>query len=361
VTIDSNEIGITVENVLERTVVHLVKEGSAAQVLGVAAGALLLSVHDTPTHVLSHFETVDALKRAPRPARLRFRPLPGALLVHMRDRMRVLVVQNSSRAALSPRLAYARNSQPPPSPPAALNDRLRAALRFRAPPLGPHNDLDLGAEPPASATQVAAAVCEWACDQVQLVLLLYARAVARAPGEASDRQAQQLAAVADLMGRFNEALRRPLRNHRNTYASPGTLSHASRLAALSELLNSLVFGDLRGAPGSNLRGERLPPRLMDWCSNEMRSLLAPLLDVACALLEADCDLPLLYPVASSTDPRAGDGVPWVCFDATVEPVLSDGSAAALVVVALRALALVEGNQAAALVATPITSSLASAR
>ena len=40
VTIESNEIGITVENVLERTVVHLVKEGSSAALQGVPRGAL---------------------------------------------------------------------------------------------------------------------------------------------------------------------------------------------------------------------------------------------------------------------------------------------------------------------------------
>ena len=358
-TIDSNEIGITVENVLERTVVHLVKEGSAAQVLGVTAGALLLAVHDTPTHLLSHFETVDALKRAPRPARLRFRPLPGDLLKDMRDRMQLLVVNNSSRDALASRLNYAQAPQPAPLPPAVASaDRVQSTMRFSAPPLGLHN------EPSAELTKISASVCEWACDQLQLVLLLYARALSsKAPQDASGRLPQQLAVVANILGNFNQALRRSVRSHRNAYSSPGSSSQAARLAALSELLNALVFGaSPRSSPGSNPRSERQPTQLVDWCSNEMRPLLVPVIDVACALLEADCDLPLLYPTANSTEARGDDGdVPWVCFDATVEPVLSDGSAAALVVVVLRGLVLVEGDHAATLVATPITSSLASAR
>ena len=55
-------------------------------------GDLLLKVHGVSTASLSHFETVEALKRAPRPGRLTFRPLPAELLESMRQRMHHLVV-----------------------------------------------------------------------------------------------------------------------------------------------------------------------------------------------------------------------------------------------------------------------------
>ena len=90
--VETTEIGITVENVLERTVVHLVKENSAAGEKGVREGDLLLQVHGDSTASLSHYETVEALKRAPRPGRLTFRPLPARLLESMRGRMHELVV-----------------------------------------------------------------------------------------------------------------------------------------------------------------------------------------------------------------------------------------------------------------------------
>jgi hypothetical protein len=373
VTIDSNEIGITVENVLERTVVHLVKEGSAAQLLGVSAGALLLAVHDTPTHVLSHFETVDALKRAPRPARLRFRPLPPDLLSSMRDRMHTLVVQRSTHAALVELFSALPTSSPPDSShtgPLPTGTK----MRFCAPPLGTHNDFS-ASEQQQGVPQAAAAVCEWACDQVHLALLLFTVS-SEQQQPTSSRGQQQRILVAELLKVFQETLHRSPtrgtfgRKEQGQKSSSGAPSHGSRIAALSELINNLVFGvAVAGRPeeAEASADDGLRYASLDWCSSSMRPMLMPLLDVACALLAADCDLPLLYPSAAvsippaSTDESEEEGGPWVLFDAAVEPVLSDGAMAALVVVLLRAYAQVEGDDAAACVATPLTASLASAR
>lgn len=373
-TIDSNEIGITVENVLERTVVHLVKEGSAAQLLGVVAGSLLLAVHDTPTHTLSHFETVDALKRAPRPARLRFRPLPPDLLVAMRDRMHSLVVQTSAHSALAPFLSQVPSAAAPPPPSEAPpSDRIRASMRFRPPPQEPHNDA-AGDSQPSALAHASAAVCEWACDQLQFMLFLYASGLATVDGSsasAESGQRQQLRAVTDILDSFHEALRRPLRA-RSSFQQSGP-SHSSRVAALSELMNLLVFGLAPQKASGNTDeagGSQLEPtrhRLVDWCSPLLRPLLTSLMDVACALLEADCDLVLMYPAIGITrgdlalgGPRS-DGGQWIYFDATIEPVLSDGAAAAFLVVLLRAFGLTRDDATVVSIATPLTASLASAR
>jgi hypothetical protein len=50
VVIESDEIGIVVENVLENTVVHGLKPNSAGLAAGLPIGSILLSIQDRPTH-----------------------------------------------------------------------------------------------------------------------------------------------------------------------------------------------------------------------------------------------------------------------------------------------------------------------
>ncbi|CAN0368322.1 unnamed protein product, partial [Phaeothamnion confervicola] len=57
VSIESDKLGMTVENVLERTVVRAVTAGSAAERAGVETGSLLTRLSGQTTRSMSHFET----------------------------------------------------------------------------------------------------------------------------------------------------------------------------------------------------------------------------------------------------------------------------------------------------------------
>jgi len=337
VVIDSNEIGITVENVLERTVVHLVKEGSAAQLMGVTAGALLLAVHNSPTYNLSHFETVDALKRAPRPAKLRFRHLPPDLLVTMRDRMQSLVVQTSAHAAVS-HFDSAAAMLSPKAAPSSPRSHI-SPYQFSSPPLPPktnNDNLDSGHRPAPPSPVVV----EWAFEQLKVVCMLFISSLVK---DGADQNQQLL--MIDVLNSLNESTRRPTRAKANAL-------NTHRLASLTHLVNSLVFG-LPGVSSRSPTQDVCPHRQVDWCSNQMQPFLFTLIDVACALLEADCDVPLVYQMAPQSKSN-------MFFDASLEPVLNDGAAGALLIIAFRAIFHHQLSQAVD-VATAISASLASTK
>lgn len=336
ISIDSNEIGITVENVLERTVVHLVKEGSTAQQLGVTAGVLLLAVHNTPTFHLSHFETVDALKRAPRPAKLRFRPLPPPLLVEMRDHMHSLVVQTSAHASIEKQLPKFPDTMKMP----VVSDESQI-LKFTSPP-SPPKSLSTESESGHRPAPAPPLVTDWACEQLKLVCQVYAIVLSKK--ETSDNRQQML--VLDILSNFHESCRRPTRSKNNA-------SHTHKLGSLTQLLNSLVFGLPDTAPRPTHDTTHVSHRQIDWCSEEMKPLLFILADIACALLESDCDTPLMYQMAPPSNPS-------VFFDASLEPVLNDGAAGALLVIVFRAIFHHEPCSAVQ-VSTSISASLASTK
>ena len=103
VELSADRLGMTVENVLERTVVRSVVSDGAAASCGVVQGSLLVRLGAQSTAALSHFETIEQLKQAKRPLRLRLRKLPPSRLEQRRQEMSAL-------------LHFCRSEHPSPHP-----------------------------------------------------------------------------------------------------------------------------------------------------------------------------------------------------------------------------------------------------
>jgi len=348
VMIESMEIGITVENVLERTVVHLVKEGSTARAKGVKAGDLLLEVHGNSTASLSHYETVEALKRAPRPGRLRFRPLPRALLEKMRHRMHRLIVAQDTPPSPSPPSAMGAiaSDRPLPNLPAAAPVVELARLGRRA--------LDLG----------TSAVTEWAARCVVDVLRAYVVALCcsledgkgdvnqnaveeidsttpfLSPRVLSAKSRSQLRVMIATLCAFEQKVVAQY----TSMAQPGTIDdeksaflgvssvmvpvmvpHKSRSKAIGDLVNMLV------GLGPTSQG-------LDWEAPELEPLTPILVNVMCVLLEADVDLTLENKIPVDGPASREEEWPLLRFSLDDEPTLKDGGASAALVCLVRATA-----------------------
>jgi PDZ domain len=91
VVIDREMLGLTVENVLERTVVRTVLAGGAAKKSGAKVGSLIVKVGNVETKNLTHFETIDELRQSIRPLKLYLRPISSAGLRSAREEMGRLI------------------------------------------------------------------------------------------------------------------------------------------------------------------------------------------------------------------------------------------------------------------------------
>lgn len=91
VVIDREMLGLTVENVLERTVVRTVLAGGAAKKSGAKVGSLIVKVGNVETKNLTHFETIDELRQSIRPLKLCLRPISSAGLRSAREEMGRLI------------------------------------------------------------------------------------------------------------------------------------------------------------------------------------------------------------------------------------------------------------------------------
>jgi hypothetical protein len=89
-------LGMIVENMLENTVVVLVREGSAAEKAAVQVGSMILSVNARSVVNMTHAETLECIKGSLRPLLLRLRPLNEADLTQLREEM------SSNRRQINP-------------------------------------------------------------------------------------------------------------------------------------------------------------------------------------------------------------------------------------------------------------------
>ncbi|KAJ8600055.1 hypothetical protein CTAYLR_001840 [Chrysophaeum taylorii] len=89
-------LGMTLENVLEQTVVHEVDVGGAAARSGVRAGALVVGVCGESTAGLLHDEVIDRLRRPTRPLALRLREVDPDRLERRRRESRSATVAASA-------------------------------------------------------------------------------------------------------------------------------------------------------------------------------------------------------------------------------------------------------------------------
>lgn len=100
-TIPSEMLGLTVENVLERTIIRTVIPHGAASLAGAKIGSLIVSVGSRVCQGLTHFETIDELRQSQRPLKLVLREVSDAVLKEGRNEM-VRLINVKSDSASSP-------------------------------------------------------------------------------------------------------------------------------------------------------------------------------------------------------------------------------------------------------------------
>jgi hypothetical protein len=91
VQIEREMLGLTVENVLERTVVRTVLPGGPAKKAGAKVGSLIVKVGNIETRNLTHFETIDELRQSQRPLQLVLRQISDDALRSAREEMGRLI------------------------------------------------------------------------------------------------------------------------------------------------------------------------------------------------------------------------------------------------------------------------------
>lgn len=91
VLIEREMLGLTVENVLERTVVRTVLPGGPAKKAGARVGSLIVKVGNIETKNLTHFETIDELRQSQRPLELYLRQISDDALRSAREEMGRLI------------------------------------------------------------------------------------------------------------------------------------------------------------------------------------------------------------------------------------------------------------------------------
>jgi PDZ domain len=91
VKIEREMLGLTVENVLERTVVRTIVPNGPAKKAGARVGSLIVKVGTVETKNLTHFETIDELRQSNRPLQLVMRPISDVALQSAREEMGRLI------------------------------------------------------------------------------------------------------------------------------------------------------------------------------------------------------------------------------------------------------------------------------
>jgi hypothetical protein len=91
VCIHREMLGLTVENVLERTIIRTVLPNGAAKKSGAKVGSLIVKVGGVSTYPLTHFETIDELRRSNRPLKLDLRMISAVALKEARGEMGRLI------------------------------------------------------------------------------------------------------------------------------------------------------------------------------------------------------------------------------------------------------------------------------
>lgn len=91
VSLNSQQLGLTIENILERTVVRSVQQSSEAFRLGVKPNCIITNVGMTSTMSQTHNEALETLKRGSRPLKLVFRHADPDVLNSRRGEMQAYI------------------------------------------------------------------------------------------------------------------------------------------------------------------------------------------------------------------------------------------------------------------------------
>ena len=113
VKIEREMLGLTVENVLERTVVRTVLAGGPAKKAGAKVGSLIVKVGNVETKNLTHFETIDELRQSQRPLLLVLKQLSEESLRSAREEMGRLIRGAGYGAVIDGNVHHIQTSRPP--------------------------------------------------------------------------------------------------------------------------------------------------------------------------------------------------------------------------------------------------------
>jgi len=122
VLIEREMLGLTVENVLERTVVRTVLPGGPAKKAGARVGSLIVRVGNIETKNLTHFETIDELRQSQRPLELFLRQISDDALRSAREEMGRLIRGSGFGKVVDADMHQVQQNPSDPTP-VALRDR----------------------------------------------------------------------------------------------------------------------------------------------------------------------------------------------------------------------------------------------
>lgn len=133
VKIEREMLGLTVENVLERTIVRTVVVGGPAKKAGAKVGSLIVKVGAVETRNLTHFETIDELRQSNRPLQLIMRQISDDSLRSAREEMGRLIKGSGFGTIMDGNRFASDSSQPTEggeSRPPAIRPLIAADLRI---------------------------------------------------------------------------------------------------------------------------------------------------------------------------------------------------------------------------------------
>eukprot|EP00977_Amphora_coffeiformis_P008358 scaffold1893_cov220-Amphora_coffeaeformis.AAC.3 len=132
VQIEREMLGLTVENVLERTVVRTVLAGGPAKKAGARVGSLIVKVGNVETKNLTHFETIDELRQSQRPLVLVLKQISEDALRSAREEMGRLIRGSGFGNLYDGNKAEAEDSVDGANGVAAVRPLIGADLRINA-------------------------------------------------------------------------------------------------------------------------------------------------------------------------------------------------------------------------------------
>ncbi len=101
VVLTSRQLGMTIENVMERTIVRSIHADSDASRLGVKTNSAILKIGSVSTLPQTHLETLEGLKNAARPVKLTFKKIDDKCLSIFRTQMQTLVQRKKNVVSYS--------------------------------------------------------------------------------------------------------------------------------------------------------------------------------------------------------------------------------------------------------------------
>lgn len=149
IIIDQEMLGLTVENVLERTIIRTLLPDGAAKRAGARIGSLIAKVGNVDTSNLTHFETIDELRQSQRPLKLTLRHISSDVLRCAREEMGRLIRGREEESKQS----ISRESDKPWRVSALGEESFDSVLRERWPSKAQRSSLNAAALPSGIMTR----------------------------------------------------------------------------------------------------------------------------------------------------------------------------------------------------------------